>query len=68
MILFSKALSVRLTRGDIPCLGQITKNDVRQRLAYVTTYYPKACPARGMLKQVYAFFQQEQEDNEMKLN
>lgn len=37
---------------------EVTKGDVRQRLALVSGYYPSARPTRGSLKQVYNFFQQ----------
>ena len=37
----------------------VTKVDVRQRLGYISCYYPQARPTRGMLKQVYNFFQPE---------
>jgi Rit1 DUSP-like domain len=36
----------------------VSKNDVRRKLAYVSSSYPAACPSRGMLKQVFNFFQE----------
>ena len=40
-------------------MPEVTKDYVRQRLAFVSSYYPSAQPTRGCLKQVYNFFQQE---------
>jgi hypothetical protein len=36
----------------------VTKHSVRQRLALVSACYPPARPTRGMLKQVFNFFEQ----------
>ena len=38
--------------------AMVTKQSVRQRLALVSSCYPAACPTRGMLKQVYNFFEE----------
>lgn len=34
---------------------ELSKNTVRQRLAYLCSYYPPARPSRGNLKEVYSF-------------
>lgn len=36
--------------------GPISKDDVRQRLAYVSSFYLPARPTRGMLRQVFNHF------------
>jgi hypothetical protein len=36
----------------------VSKQSVRQRLALVSSCYPLARPTRGMLKQVYNFFEE----------
>jgi hypothetical protein len=50
----------RLTVKDgvvLPAGGQkVTKQSVRQVLAFVSSCYPQARPTRGMLKQVFNFF------------
>ncbi|CAD7702181.1 unnamed protein product [Ostreobium quekettii] len=46
--------------GDaVRSVEPVTKAGVRQRLAYISAHYPQARPTRGMLKQVYNFFQPE---------
>ncbi|BDA46503.1 Uncharacterized protein C3F10.06c at N-terminal half [Coccomyxa sp. Obi] len=46
-------------QGSGEVAAEVTKGEVRQRLALVSGYYPSARPTRGCLKQVYNFFQQE---------
>eukprot|EP00884_Botryococcus_braunii_P013654 jgi/Botrbrau1/2228/Bobra.101_2s0056.1 len=36
----------------------VSKDNVRRKLAHISSCYPAACPSRGMLKQVYNFFQE----------
>ena len=40
---------------------QVTKQSVRQALAFVSSHYPQARPTRGMLKQVFNFFEQQKQ-------
>jgi hypothetical protein len=37
--------------------ARVTKDAVRQRLAFVTGRYPAGRPSRGMIKQVFNFFE-----------
>ena len=48
----------RLTISPAVSQLEVTKDNVRQRLAYVSSSYPIARPTRGSLKQVFNFFQQ----------
>ena len=38
-----------------PKEGELSKVTVRQRLAFISSFYPVACPCRGNLKEVYSF-------------
>lgn len=43
------------TAGYVATPVEVTKEEVRRRLALVSMCYPQARPSRGMLKQVYNF-------------
>jgi len=52
------ALSIALAEESV----EVTKDEVRRRLALVSRSHAEARPTRGSLKQVYAFFAQEDEN------
>lgn len=43
------------SRFQAPVASQITKDDVRKLLVFVSSHYPKANPCRGNLRQVYNY-------------
>lgn len=45
-----------VSAGLVPA-QHVTKHSVRQQLAFVSAAYPDARPTRGMLKQVFNFFE-----------
>ena len=54
------ALSIALSEEDV----NVTKDEIRRRLALVCRSHAEARPTRGSLKQVYAFFAEEDAEEE----
>ena len=42
-------------RSDNPEIDRLSKSQLRQRLAFLSAYYPVSCPSRGNLRQVFNF-------------
>ena len=42
-------------RSDNPDIDRLSKNQLRQMLAFLSAYYPASCPSRGNLRQVFNF-------------
>jgi len=54
---FGSPVPFRIESGCVVTPRPVTKQSVRQRLAYVSSCYPGARPTQGMLKQVFNFFE-----------
>ena len=44
-----------VARSEPPDIDRLSKSQLRQRLAFLSAYYPASCPSRGNLRQVFSF-------------